>query len=147
MPSSKCIVKKFALGIITKKLQKPINQVTFAEETNTNQRSKFFKWLEKMKMQRKKIKGLNIGLQETSRFPSMKHCCICFVQFSSLRFFFLKFNSFVQVVGCKNFNSPKLVKLIIILSSLHAHLSFLEPYDQDAFVVYECVTTHSDMHR
>jgi hypothetical protein len=59
IPSLKLIAKEFALGIV--------------EKTNMNQRFKFFKWLEKMEMQRKKMKGLNISLQKTSRFPSMKH--------------------------------------------------------------------------
>jgi hypothetical protein len=33
------------------------------------------------------MKGLSTGVQETSRFPSMKHCYICYVQSSSLGFF------------------------------------------------------------
>jgi hypothetical protein len=44
------------LGIVTKKFETSISWVAFAEKTNTNQRSKFFKWLKKMELQKKEMK-------------------------------------------------------------------------------------------
>jgi hypothetical protein len=63
VPSSKLIVKEFALGIkLEKKFSKDVSWVAFIEETNTNQHSKFFKRWEKMHNQRKDMKGLNGAL-------------------------------------------------------------------------------------
>jgi len=45
-------------GIVVKKLGKVVNWATFVEETNTNQRSKFFKQMEKLELQRKELKGV-----------------------------------------------------------------------------------------
>ncbi len=58
MPYIKLIVKEFELSIITKKLGKVINWAAFVEETNINQWSKFFKQMEKLKLQRKELKGV-----------------------------------------------------------------------------------------
>ncbi len=58
MPYTKLIAKEFALGIVAKKFGTPIYWVTFVEEINTNQHSKFFKWLEKMELQKKELKAL-----------------------------------------------------------------------------------------
>lgn len=58
MPYTKLIAKEFALGIIVKKLGKAISWATFAKEINTNQRFKFFKQMEKLKLQRKELKGV-----------------------------------------------------------------------------------------
>ncbi len=53
MPYIELIVKEFELSIITKKLGKVIKWAAFVEETNINQWSKFFKQMEKLKLQRK----------------------------------------------------------------------------------------------
>lgn len=58
MPYTKLIAKGFALGIVIKKFETPIYWATFVEEINTNQHSKFFKWLEKMELQKKELKAL-----------------------------------------------------------------------------------------
>jgi hypothetical protein len=60
MPYTKFITKEFTLGIVAKKFETPINWATFVEETNTNQRSKFFKRLEKMELERKELKALKL---------------------------------------------------------------------------------------
>ncbi len=61
-PSSKLIAKEFALGIVLEEKFNKDSWVAFAEETNTNQHSKFIKQLEKMHNERKDTKGLNCVL-------------------------------------------------------------------------------------
>jgi hypothetical protein len=52
---SKLIAKEFALGIVAKKLNKVISWDTFVEKTSTNQRSKYFKRMNNMEVQRKDL--------------------------------------------------------------------------------------------
>jgi hypothetical protein len=51
MHYSKLIAKEFALGIVTEKFNKIISWVAFIEETNMNQRSKYFKQMNNMEVQ------------------------------------------------------------------------------------------------
>jgi hypothetical protein len=55
MHYSKLIAKEFALGIVAKKLNKVISWATFVEETDTNQRSKYFMLMSNMELQRKDL--------------------------------------------------------------------------------------------
>lgn len=52
---SKLIAKEFALGIVAEKLNKVISWATFVEKTDTNQRSKYFKQMNNMEVQRKNL--------------------------------------------------------------------------------------------
>lgn len=55
MHYSKLITKEFALGIVAQKFNKVISWATFVEETNTNQRSKYFMLMSSMEVQRKDL--------------------------------------------------------------------------------------------